>query len=849
MRRVIVAAAAIVGAVVIFTGAILFYAAANLNSIIAERRQTILDKVSTALGRPIHAGDIKVSLGWGIMADVTGVRVADDPDISKKPFIEASNVYTRLQLLPLLARRIEVTEVVLDQPVIRIVQTRDGTFNVSTLGRKKIRTEEESGEGEAGNAGEGRKGGGATEESPMAEAVRAPVALGSLLVRNFSINDGTLTFQTEGAPESATVNKIDLKVRDFGFQAPFTTAFTFAALSDQQNFDLSATIGPLVSNGVLDIDAIPLTGNAKVGPILLTQLQTIPMLAKLIPPRLSISGPLSFEATAGGNIQSIKFTVSSDLSAPAIAFADTFNKPADTPLKVVAEGSQTGSGVAVKLATVTLGDLEAKATDIKVGRGTTAAHVDTNNFDIASLAKIVPALANYNLAGKTEIHAGATLERGKVSADGTLALAGVGFSISDQKAPPLSNISGNIRLAGTGADIGPLTFNLGAQQATLKSHIDQFQPLVMSYELNAAAVRLADLAPSRPPTEVLNQLFAKGGISIGSRTGPTLDSDVTSPSGNLANVPYQNLRLSLSLAGKVARVTLLKLKAFAGDIVATGDTRLEPSAPMEASISFTNLDVQQALAAQKSKAAGTVRGTLGGNINVTGKIGTFDEMKPTLKGSGKLMLTNGKLIGVNIGGRALEKVQHLPAIGNLVPKAVVQNHPELFSDPDTDIQLASLTFVLEGPRITSHDIKMQTLDYNLLGDGWFDMDKNIDLSARIVLSPQFSKELIEQKKEVAFIANKDGQIDIPLQVVGQLPKPQVLPDVTELAQMAGTNAMQGQGQKYLGKVFGKKGLSKFFGGGDSSNDGSSSGGGSDNTNGGSNANPPPNPLDQLKKLF
>jgi len=224
-------------------------------------------------------------------------------------------------------------------------------------------------------------------------------------------------------------------------------------------------------------------------------------------------------------------------------------------------------------------------------------------------------------------------------------------------------------------------------------------------------------------------------------------------------------------------------------------------------------------------------------------------MKPTLKGSGKLVLTNGKLIGVNIGGQALEKVQHLPAIGNLVPKAVVQNHPELFSDPDTDIQLASLAFVLEGPRITSHDIKMQTLDYNLLGDGWFDMDKNIDLSARIVLSPQFSKELIEQKKEVAFIANKDGQIDIPLQVVGQLPKPQVLPDVTELAQLAGTNAMQGQGQKYLGKVFGKKGLSKFLGGGDSSNDGSSSGGGSDNTNGGSNANPPPNPLDQLKKLF
>jgi uncharacterized protein involved in outer membrane biogenesis len=846
MRRVIVVAAAIVGAVVIFAGAILFYAATNLNSIIAERRQTILDKVSTALGRQVHADDIKVSLGWGILADVTGVQVADDPDISKKPFIEASNVYTRLQLMPLLARRIEVTEVVLDKPVIRIVQTRDGTFNVSTLGRKKVHTEEESG------GGTGGKGGGANEESPMAAAGRAPAALGSLLVQNFSINDGTLIFQTEGAPESSTVNAINLKVRDFGFNAPFTIAVTFAALSDQKNFDLSATIGPLISNGVIDIDAIALFGKASVGPILQTQLETIPMLgSEKIPPKLSISGPISFDATADGTIQSIKFNVTSDLSANAIAFGDTFNKPADSPLKISAEGSRTDSVLAVTLANITLGDLEAKATDIKIGGGTTAAHVDTNNFDIASLAKMIPVLGKYNLAGKTEIHTGVTLVNGKTSADGTVALAGVGLSIPDQKAPPLSNISGNIKLAGTSADVGPLTFNLGAQQATLKSHIDQFQPLVMSYELNAAAVRLADIAPSRPPDEVVNQLFAKGAVSIGSSTGPTVDSEITSPSGNLANIPYQNLKLSLALADKVARVTTLRLKAFSGDIVATGNTRLEASAPMQASISFTNLDVQQALDSQKSKAAGTVRGTLGGNIKVSGKTGTFDEMKPTLRGNGDLTLTNGKLIGVNIGGQALKKVQNLPAIGNLVPEAVIRNHPELFSNPDTDIQVASLTFVLEGPRITSHDIKVQTVDYNLLGDGWFDMDKNIDLAARIVLSPQFSKELVEQKKEVAFIANKDGQIDIPLQVVGQLPKPQVLPNVTELAQRAANNAAQSQGQKYLGKVFGKKGipkgLSKFLGGDSGGGDGSGNGSGGDN--GGGNSNPPPNPLDQLKKLF
>jgi hypothetical protein len=540
------------------------------------------------------------------------------------------------------------------------------------------------------------------------------------------------------------------------------------------------------------------------------------MLANAIPSKLSISGPFTVDGSANGTVQSIKLNLSTDLSAPAIAFGDTFNKPANLPLKISAEGTRTGSAVSLTLANVTLGDLEMKAANIKLGGAATAARIDTNNFDLASIAKMIPALGKFSLAGQTEIHSDVAIEGGKTSAEGTVALADAGFSIPGGKTPPLNHLSGNIKLTGTSADIGPLTFNLGASQATLKSHVDQFQPLVMSYELNAAAVHLADLAPSRPPDEVINQLFAKGAASIAPVTGPVVDSEITSASGNLANVPYQNLKLSLSLAGRLARVTLLKATAFSGEIVATGNTRLEPAAPMAASISFSNLDLQQALDAQKSKAAGTVRGSLGGNINVTGKTGSFEQMKPTLKGSGTLTLINGKLVGVNIGGEALKKVHKLPAIGNLVPDAVVKNHPELFNDPDTDIQLASLDFVLADARITSHDIKVQTVDYNLLGDGWFDMDKNIDLAARIVLSPQFSKELIEQKQEVAFLANKDGQVDVPLQVVGQLPKAKVIPDVSELAHRAGSREVKAEGQKYLGKIFGKKGLpgglGKFLGG-------------------------------------
>jgi len=116
------------------------------------------------------------------------------------------------------------------------------------------------------------------------------------------------------------------------------------------------------------------------------------------------------------------------------------------------------------------------------------------------------------------------------------------------------------------------------------------------------------------------------------------------------------------------------------------------------------------------------------------------------------------------------------------------------------------------------------------------MDKNIDLTARILLTQQLTNEIIAQKKNVVYLTNSEGQIDIPLRITGQLPKPVVVPDITDLAQRASQRAVEEQAQKGLNKVLGKKGLGGFLGGG-----------GSGGNAGGSNE--PSNPLNQLKGLF
>ena len=195
-------------------------------------------------------------------------------------------------------------------------------------------------------------------------------------------------------------------------------------------------------------------------------------------------------------------------------------------------------------------------------------------------------------------------------------------------------------------------------------------------------------------------------------------------------------------------------------------------------------------------------------------------MRPTLRGSGQASMANGKLVGVNVVAQALNKVNNLPRIGALVPGAIVARHPELFNSSDTAIDQASLTFTMQGPRLISHDIAARTADYTILGDGWFDLDKRLDLSARILLSAALSRELVSARRNVVYLENSTRQVEIPLRITGQLPKPSVVPDIPLLVERATTNAVEGG----LGRLF--RGLSP--GGGQPI---------------------PKNPLDQLKRLF
>jgi AsmA protein len=826
MRRALIIVGSSVGIIVLIIVALTLYAVLNLNSLIASNRAYILARASDALSRPVEVDDIKASVGWGVMMDLSGVKVADDPAFSQLPFVQAGDLFVNVEFMPLLSRSLKVTSLVLKQPQVRIIRDSGGRLNVGTIGKKAGEKKPK------GPAAEKPSGGGAGPEGAGPEGA----GLGALTVKSLTIHDGKLFYEDKqaGGPP-ITINALNLDVNNLGVNSPFNIALTLAAFSDRKNLDISGKIGPLMHNGALETGVIPLDLIATVGPLQLAQVSALPQVAHALPAALSVSEPITLNAKLAGTVDATRFDADSDLSSSHVVYQGILDKAAGVPLKFNATGARENGRVTVRQLNLTLAAVQLKAANITFGGGRLAARLDSNNFDLGELAKVLVAAQKYRPGGAVEVHTNVSVTDKRPSVDGTVTLAKVNVAVPGAKTPPLSDLSGTIRMAGNTAIVGPMAFNLGSGHANLQANAQSLQPLKATYQFSVDTVKIGELVPSRQDLgEQLTQLAANGSLS---RIGSVIDAStkLTSASGMVANVPYQGLALDGVYAGDRVTINSLKLNAFDGAVGASGIANLAGDRSFNLKFNANKIDVQQALEAQKAKAAKTVRGHLTGTVQVAGAGANFDQIKPTLRGNGAANLDNGKLVGVNVVGQALSKVNNIPSIGSLVPASVVANHPALFNSDDTDIQEAKLTFVLQGPRITTHDLAAGAADYSILGDGWFDMDKNIDLRARIIMSPSFSRELVAAKQNVAYIENQDNRLEIPLRITGQLPKPAVVPDVGVLAQRAATHAVQNK----IGSLFGKKGglLGGAFGRGNPNG-------------GGSNPQPTPsNPLDQLKGLF
>jgi AsmA protein len=160
-------------------------------------RPTLESELGTALGRDVKLGNLSLKIFRGeVTAD--DLSVAEDPNFGKPAFVQAKSLHVGVEVWPFLfSRRLVVTDLILDQPQIALVQAPTGDWNFSTLGSK-------------------------SKSAPATAGARMPLNLSVQLVK---ITNGQITLRrTVGHWKPLVLEQVNIDLRDFSS----TTAFPFS---------------------------------------------------------------------------------------------------------------------------------------------------------------------------------------------------------------------------------------------------------------------------------------------------------------------------------------------------------------------------------------------------------------------------------------------------------------------------------------------------------------------------------------------------------------------------------------------------------------------------------------------
>jgi AsmA-like protein len=494
----------------------------------------------------------------------------------------------------------------------------------------------------------------------------------------------------------------------------------------------------------------------------------------------------------------------------AVRYGKTFQKPAGMPLILNADARYAGNKLILRKALIKLHSLElAAAGDVDFSDAPLLnLSVDSKPASLEGWDKVVPAIASYQLAGTMELQAQIRGKAGKGAApqvQGMLSLKKA--SAQPPEFPkPIENLDTRINFSGQRADIGDMTLSLGKSRIRVAAAIEKFSPLTLTYKMSTPEIWPADytaaLAEERK-ADVIRNLRSEGQFNM-ANGNMIYQGKLNSADGTLYNLPYKSLDATISLADKVAKIRSLRVNALSGAVQVDGEYSFKEAVPrFSVASKVQNIDVKELYIALDAKAERDIRGRMNADMKLSGSGKKWEDIQPTLRGQGEAEVLQGALLNFNIAEGALGGITGIPGLTNIISPGLRQKYPETFAAKDTEFKELKANFDLADSRINVKNLRMAAADFIVLGDGWADFTRKVDFRSTLSFSQRLSADIGQSAREVKYILNNQGQLEIPFALTGRLPNVKPKPDTRYLGQLVqrgfirkGTEELQ---NRFLGR--------------------------------------------------
>jgi len=755
---------------VIVLAAVLIVALLNLNSLIARNKDYLLQQAEQTMGRKLKVGAIEATIFSGLGVKLMNFSMADDPRYSKEDFIRARDLQVIVNFWPLLKKEVRVKKVILHDPTIVVIRDSSGNFNFSSIGKKETAAKDE-----------------AREKTERPDRREAPGAVEIALV---DISGGDVRYIDRKNGTDLRVRRVDLRVEDFEMNQPFSVRLAAALFADKQNLEFAGKFGALRAG--MDFMRLALDGKLDIDPLDLNRLKAAaPKLKDALPKELDLAGVFRVKALKfKGTLKDLALEGEIEGTQGALRYGSSFHKPTGVAFVLGADARYSGDRISIRKGRLKLHSVELATTgDIQLGDAPALnLSVDSKPANLDGWDKIIPAISSYELAGTMEVRAKL---RGRLGKGATPEVQGVlNLTKASAKPPgfpkPIENLDTRINFTGQRADIGDMTLTLGSSRIRVAAAIERFTPLTVAYKLSTPELRPADynatLSEERK-ADVLRNLVSEGQLSMAGGSA-TYQGKLTSADGTLYKVAYKGLETQLTLANQIAHIKSLRVSALSGSIQLDGDYAFKEPAPrFTIATKVQGIDVKELYSALDAKAERDMRGRLNAEMRLAGNGKTWEEVKPTLQGQGEAEVLQGALLNLNIAEAALNGITGVPGLTNLINPSVRRKYPETFNAKDTEFKELKMTVDVSNSRMNVKSLRMSAADFFVQGNGWADFSRRVDFRGTLNFSDRLSGDIAQSAREVRYVLNNQGQLEIPFALTGRLPDVKVVPDSRYLGQI------------------------------------------------------------------
>jgi hypothetical protein len=270
-------------------------------------------------------------------------------------------------------------------------------------------------------------------------------------------------------------------------------------------------------------------------------------------------------------------------------------------------------------------------------------------------------------------------------------------------------------------------------------------------------------------------------------TGSNLvyDGKLSSSDGILYNLAYKGLDTTFSVAEKIAVMRSLRVNIFKGAVQMEGEYSFrEPAPRFTAASKVQGIDINELYGFLDPQAEHDIRGRMNAEMKLAGSGDTWEAIKPTLRGQGAMEVLRGALLNFNIADGTLSGITGIPGLTNMISPALRKKYPETFTAKDTEFNELRANFDVAEGKVNVKNLRMSAAEFIVQGNGWVDFKRRIDFPATLIFSQRLSADLAEAAREVKYLLNKQGQLEIPMNLSGRLPNVKPRPDVKFLGQVA-----------------------------------------------------------------